>query len=248
MSLNVVILAGGEGKRMQSTLPKVLHTVKNVPMIVRVIIQALTLKSAQIVIVVGSNGSKIQECVADYICDDRILYVVQPVALGTGDAVKCALDILLPGIVVILNGDTPLLKGATISEIIDDYRQNGAQLIVTGIHTDNPAANGRLISQGDELLAIVEHKDCTFEQSQINLVNCGIYVIDVSVANHLIPLIDNNNKQSEYYLTDIVKLYRELYRKSVVLHVLDPSHQLELYNVNSRQELEYVETTSKGNF
>lgn len=248
--LYVTILAGGVGKRMQSTLPKVLHKVRGVPMIVNIIQQCQLLKADRIMIVVGSSRVAIQTEINAFLPNNHheIVYVDQPQALGTGHAVKCTLDYIpspSSDVIhnIILNGDVPLLSHTTISAIYSQFLKQSSRLIVTAISLDDPTGNGRIIQNAQqEFVEIVEQKDCTADQLQIQLVNCGIYIVDTEVLKKFLPMIGCSNAQGEYYLTDLVKIYRSAAETNRVdLHVLSADKKLEIANINTRQQLQDLE-------
>ncbi|BCS82870.1 putative UDP-N-acetylglucosamine pyrophosphorylase [Cotonvirus japonicus] len=241
--LCVTILAGGMGKRMQSDLPKVLHQVHGDAMIVRLIREASKLNPVKIIIVVGKFREIIQREIEKHINDKRIIYVDQPIPQGTGHAVHCTLNYLDSNTDnIILNGDVPLIKSSTIHEIYNDHKISQAGLSITSINLSDPTNNGRIIiDEQGEFKEIVEERDCNDNQKKINLVNCGIYVSSSHVLKEYIPKITNDNQQQEYYLTDLVKIYNQTTNHKINLFVLPQEKQIEIYNVNTRQQLEYVE-------
>lgn len=208
MNPTVVIMAGGLGKRMGSDLPKVIHPVKGVPMIVR-ILRSLP-SDVRILVVVGKFRDVIQDTIEKY-TDVAIEYVVQDPPLGTGHAIACCLpQIDHDSRVVVLSGDVPLIRRETIEMMIrgslsDD---NAVPFVrVLTMTADDPTGYGRIITDHEGyLVKIVEHKDCSPEELVCNVVNCGIYAFSGYFAHHFIPLIQNENAQREYYLTDIVEL------------------------------------------
>lgn len=244
--LYITILAGGMGKRMQSDLPKVLHKVKGTAMIVRLLHQIQLLSPDKILIVVGKYRHQIQEEIEKNILDEKIIYVDQPEPLGTGHAVKCTLNEFEDHakiINIILNGDMPLLKYETIKEIYDYYLTKKSIFLITSINLNNPAGNGRIIiDQLNNFKEIIEEKDCTPKQKTITLVNCGIYIIDSNILKKYIPMINNLNAQSEYYLTDLVKIYSNAsINNKIELFILESSKEVEIYNVNTKEQLYFAE-------
>lgn len=252
----VIIMAGGLGKRMESDLPKVLHKVYgifdqkqtcknfeefNKPMIVHVINTSLKLQPKKIFIVVGTYKNIIEQTINQYIeNNDLIEYVIQEQALGTGHAVKCCLDKLinytdLP--TIILSGDVPLISLDTIINLTNgkNITDRTNKLLVTKL--SNPYGCGRIILSDNKLVKIVEEKDCDEEQKLINLVNCGIYQINSNVLLELIPKINSNNKAKEYYLTDIIDLIVKG-GFSLDYYELDQSNQYQIKNVNTKKDLE----------
>jgi UDP-N-acetylglucosamine diphosphorylase/glucosamine-1-phosphate N-acetyltransferase len=242
--LYVTILAGGMGKRMQSNLPKVLHQVKGKAMIVRLLQQVLHLKPDKILIVVGKFHQEIQDEIEKNISDPKIYYINQPNPHGTGDAVKCTLNQLIDDNIVniILNGDMPMVQYQTIKEIYDYYLTKKSNFLITSINLSNPSGNGRIIiDESKKFKEIIEEKDCSAEQKIISLVNCGIYIISAGILKKFIPLISNSNAQSEYYLTDLVKIYTNSYTNNIELFILEQSKEIEIYNINTREQLEFIE-------
>ena len=237
--LYVTILAGGAGKRMKSDLPKVLHLVKDKPMIVRLLKQVQILNPDKIIVVVGRFHQMIQDEIERHINDQRIIYVDQETPLGTGHAVKCTLPVLGTEHIdnIILNGDVPMIQHQTIREIYNQYLNDNAKLLITAINLANPTGNGRIIIDDNEhFKEIVEEKDCSSDQKLITLVNCGIYVCSSDVLTEFIPKIQNGNSQGEYYLTDLVKLYVEASHK-IGLYVLPAEKEMEIYNINTKEQL-----------
>lgn len=232
-------MAGGLGKRMESDLPKVLHKVLNYPMIVHVIKTALQLSPDKIFIIVGKYKGIIDEYIEKYLSKEeysKIDYVIQEEALGTGHAIFCSLNTISKYIedrVIILSGDVPLISLDTLTNLIDD---NQDKMLITEL--DNPTACGRIIFNDDKTCVseIIEEKECTEEQKLIKFVNCGIYQISVINLLKFIPLITNENKAKEYYLTDIVDLMKK-HNVQIGFYSLPNDNQYEIKNVNTKNDL-----------
>ena len=238
--LNIVILAGGLGKRMQSDLPKVLHCVQETPMIVKLLTQVIKLNPSQILIVVGKYKDIIQETINQYIQNDKIQYVIQEPALGTGDAVKCTLPYLKDGSnTLILNGDNPLLTKELLQTTINKFHNSLHSLQISAIELDNPYGYGRVIVENGVFKQIVEEKDCDEQQKAIKLINCGIYIATSNLLKKFIPLITNQNAQKEYYLTDIVKICTDQCI-DIGLDTIDKNRELEVAGVNTKEQLEIL--------
>ena len=212
MNPTVIIMAGGLGKRMGSDLPKVIHPVKGVPMIVR-ILRSLP-PDVRILVVVGKFKDIIQATIREY-TDVAIEYVVQDPPLGTGHAIACCLpQIHHDSRIVVLSGDVPLIRRETIEMMIrgtfdkGHFSDNAVPFLrVLTMTADDPSGYGRIITDHEGyLVKIVEHKDCSLAELACAAVNCGIYAFSGYFAHHFIPLIQNENAQHEYYLTDIVEL------------------------------------------
>ena len=232
MQTHAIIMAGGEGKRMQSSLPKVLHQVFGEPMVVRIIRKVIQLNVHTVYVVCGNAIEQIREVVnGHFSTDHNIHFVHQPVARGTGDAIKCCLPYIQDKDVnvLILNGDTPLLN-TTLDMFL---KSPTPSLMVTRLA--NPHGNGRIIiNKHGSFVRIVEEKDATEDERKISLVNCGVYYITSHDLLQYIPQLSCSNAQNEYYLTDICELIRHK------LHVVEmpKETQYELINVNSPNDLQ----------
>jgi bifunctional N-acetylglucosamine-1-phosphate-uridyltransferase/glucosamine-1-phosphate-acetyltransferase GlmU-like protein len=244
-----IVLAGGLGKRMNSDIPKVLHTVNNIPMICLVIQEAFKLNATKVLVVVGKYKDIIKETIQAFFSNkevNKITYIVQEdktingttKTMGTGDAVHCCIPYLKKirksgdENVVILSGDVPLIKHTTIELLLT--KQNS--LLTTLLK--NPFGCGRIFANNEsEIIKIVEEKDCNEDERKCKQVNCGIYNLNVDVIIECIPLITNNNKSQEYYLTDIVEIARS---KQIPIHgvVLPVNNASEILNVNTPEDLE----------
>ena len=240
--LTITILAGGLGKRMKSILPKVLHKIHGKPMLVRVINEALKLYPNKILIVVGEYRPIIEETLLEWDVLDKIVFAIQETPLGTGHAVLCTLDDLSNSdnsYNIILNGDCPLLKSTTILDIVKVFECNKSDLQITSISNSNPTGFGRIVKDSTgKFLKIVEEKDCDDTERSINEINIGIYMAKNAILKKYIPLIENNNAQKEYYLTDIVEIYLKNVGELVGLVELDHTKLSEIANVNTKEQLE----------
>lgn len=238
-NLDVIILAGGLGKRMESSLPKVCHKVGNKPMVVHVIETARKLKPNNILIVVGKYQETISSVINEYTYIDDLTFVDQPNAQGTGHAVQCCLPYLNPfHDSVILYGDTPLIKENTLNNLLE--LMEPTRMITTIL--DNPFGYGRIIRdlESGDVVEIVEEKDCTEEQRLIQTINTGIYVFPNSYLIDLLPLLTNNNAQNEFYLTDMISLIIQHKKTPIGLHYLPIEKQMEITGVNTKAQLEDI--------
>ena len=232
--LAVLILAAGQGTRMNSARPKVLHEIANRPMIAHAIAAARALKPERMIAVIGPD----MEAVADAIAP--VETVVQPLQRGTGDAVAAARGKLngFAGEVLVLYGDTPLIRTETLEKLLAERRRAQAAVAVIGMRPDEPGAYGRLVLGGNGALeAIVEAKDASAEQLRIGLCNSGVMAIDGAALWPLIDAVGNSNAKHEYYLTDIVGIARARGRACAAIEA--PIR--ELLGVNSRAELAAAE-------
>lgn len=201
-----VILAAGEGKRMNSTIPKVLHPICGRPMLNYILDSAVELTD-NIVIVVGHGASRVQD-----IMGPKWIYVVQEQQLGTGHAVNQAM-VRLPqsGKVLILCGDTPLLAAGYLRELTDRYNHHAAA-VATAVVPD-PSGYGRILFEENNLVKqIVEDRDASDKEKEICEINTGTYFFDLALLRKYLPLLTTDNIQKEYYLPDIINLmYRDGY-------------------------------------
>ena len=238
-SLVVTIMAGGEGKRMRSDLPKVLHLFKGRPMLVWVIEAAMGLSPEKIIVVTGRFHDRIIRCLSEYFDIFGIIFVQQESPKGTGDAINHTLRFLTQTEhVLILNGDMPLVTKEILGEFI---QKANTECVVLSTILENPTGYGRIIAPDAVLEKIVEERDATPEERAICQVNAGIYFICSDVLHTYIPLINMQNAQKEYYLTDIVQLMYEYSTGSRVSTVLIEDSQ-SLRGINTPEELESLQS------
>ena len=201
MSLHVVILAAGQGSRMKSKLPKVLHPVAGKPMLQHVLDTANKLDAEGIHIVIGHGADQVKDTIKE-----DVNWCLQADQLGTGHAVAQAIDhIPEDAQVLILYGDVPLTSQATLSQLT--ALVNEKQLGLLTVDLENPTGYGRIVRNEDgDIEAIVEQKDASEEELMIPEVNTGILALQASVLHKFIPTLGNSNAQGEYYLTDIIEI------------------------------------------
>jgi UDP-N-acetylglucosamine diphosphorylase/glucosamine-1-phosphate N-acetyltransferase len=242
MDLNVILLAGGLGKRMNSTLPKVLHEVQGEPMLVKVIRQCLLLQPSHIFVVVGKFKHSICDTMNQYLTSDQmnlVEFVLQVPALGTGHAVQQCVPNLSKceptSSTLIVSGDTPLITFDTLSQFT--IGQTDCRLLVTRFA--DPFGYGRIIRDANgEFVKIVEQKDCSTEEAKVDLCNSGIYLFNTGLLCSYVNQLTNNNAQKEYYITDLPEiLINELPYMNVDLLVLPTDRQIELRGVNTEAQL-----------
>jgi len=240
----VIIMAGGLGKRMESELPKVLHHVvcpfninKSYPMIIHIINTSIKLKVNKIFVIVGKYKKILKKTIEEYIgINDLIEYIDQEPALGTGHAIKCTLPSILEFLnesALILSGDVPLISLTTLKGLDGNINK----LLITEL--SNPFGCGRILfdnTNEKKIIGIREEKDCNEEEKKNKFVNCGIYQINVIDLINLIPLINNNNKSNEYYLTDIIGLMIQ-HLIPIETFVLEKNLQYQIKNVNTKKDL-----------
>ena len=211
----VIILAAGEGKRMKSATPKVLHAVAGRSLVGHVIEAASTLEPEHLVVVVGHGREAVTAHVAEIA--PWAITVVQEEQNGTGHAVRIALaDLAARGVtisdgaVVVLTGDTPLLTGRTLVSLVLEHESTGASATVLTARVGDPAGYGRIVRQSDgSVTAIVEDKDATDEQRRIDEINSGMYAFAGPRLVDGLGRLTTDNAQGEEYLTDVIGLLRE---------------------------------------
>lgn len=225
-----VILAAGQGKRMKSPLPKVLHPVLGVPMVLRVVRQAKDAGMENPVVVVGHG----REDIIPLLERENVEWAVQEEQLGTAHAVKCGLRGITAESVTVLLGDVPLLRASTVAMLEDSRRNAGAAMAVLTTRLPDPSGYGRVVRNDRMISAIVEDRDCTPEQRGIDEINTGLMSFDGSVLPGLVEEIGTDNDQNEYYLTDAVEAASR--RGLTCVAVEAPDHR-EVSGVNNRVQL-----------
>ena len=204
----VVILAAGQGTRMRSALPKVLHPIGGAPMLHHAMRAALSLAPERLAVVVGHGGEAVAAAARALVPDVRICE--QGEQLGTGHAVGCAEAALqgFAGDVFVLYGDTPFVSAETLGAM-RAARAGGADLVALGFEAADPSGYGRMVTgPRDELLRIVEHRDAGPDEREIRICNSGILALDGATLFRLLARVGNDNAKGEYYLTDIIGLAR----------------------------------------
>lgn len=235
MSLSVIILAAGHGSRMGSNHPKVLQILAGKPLLHYVLETCQGLLPQQTLVVRGYKGELLQEKCKNFVVD----WVWQNEQLGTGHAVQSAYTALSSDAdkVLVLYGDVPLIQLSSLQKLLSATPDNAVG-ILTAVVPD-AFGFGRIIrDKKNNVVAIVEEKDATIEQSKINEINTGIYVLPYKYLNSWLSKLQANNQQQEYYLTDVISMAVED-RVPVLAHIVD--NLLEVTGVNSQQQLVNLE-------
>jgi bifunctional UDP-N-acetylglucosamine pyrophosphorylase/glucosamine-1-phosphate N-acetyltransferase len=231
--MNVVILAAGMGKRMQSDLPKVLHALAGKPLLSHVIDTARQLSPSRCCVVYGHGGDKVPTQLAA----DDLQFVLQEPQLGTGHAVMQAVSKLNEDQpTLVLYGDVPLTTVATLRTLTE--KAGNEKLAILTIAMDDPTGYGRIVRELNKIIRIVEQKDATDLERQIREVNTGILVAPTRQLKNWLSQLSNHNAQGEYYLTDIIAL---AVKDKVVIESTQPSHAWETLGVNSKVQLAELE-------
>ncbi len=230
-----IILAAGQGTRIKSNIPKVLHKVCGKEMVNHVIDNMREAEIEDVNVIIG-NGS---ELVKESTKDRNVSYSLQEEQLGTGHAVKCAKEFLQgkDGVVAVFTGDAPLTRVETIKKLIDEHIKKGNKATLLSAYVDDPTGYGRIIRDGEKVLKIVEHKDCNEEELKVNEMNAGMYCFDIKSLLSSLEELNNNNVQGEYYLTDVIGILKSKGEKVGAL-LTDYEDTL---GVNSRAQLAEAE-------
>ena len=230
-----LILAAGQGTRIKSNLPKVLHKVCGKEMVNHVIDTMRKAEIDDINVIIGRGADLVKEKTASR----NISYSLQEEQLGTGHAVKCAIDFLKgkKGIVGVFAGDAPLIKPETIEKLFDTHIENNNSATLLSSIVEDPTGYGRIVRDGNEVLKIVEHKDCTEEELKINEMNAAIYCFDIESLLSSLEKISNDNNQGEYYLTDVIGILKDQNKKVGAVSI----DYEETIGVNSRVQLAEAE-------
>jgi bifunctional UDP-N-acetylglucosamine pyrophosphorylase/glucosamine-1-phosphate N-acetyltransferase len=233
---HVVILAAGQGTRMKSALPKVLHPIAGRPMIERVIDTARAIGPASLTVIVGHRADVLRAHLAS---QADLHFAEQTPQLGTAHALQQAEPILAgrSGTVVLLSGDVPLLRAGTLQRLVDTHTAARAAATVMTASVERPYGYGRIVRAGDRLARIVEERDATPAERKIKEINAGIYAFDLPPLFEGLRSIAAQNAQGEYYLTDLIAIY---HRRRLPLETVLVDEVHEVRGINSRTELAEV--------
>lgn len=234
MNLNIVILAAGQGTRMKSSLPKVLHPIGGKPMVAHVIDSAKILNAKKIIVVYGHGGQLLR----DTINDDALIWVEQKEQLGTGHAVQqTAEQFDDDAIVLVLYGDVPLITPQTLTFLFEATKNDS--LAILTMFVDNPFGYGRIIrDDNSNVLAITEEKDTNDKEKLIKEVNTGFLAVKGKLLRSWLAQLQNNNSQGEFYLTDIIGIAA---KQNVAIESVQSETQDEVLGVNSKVQLAHLE-------
>ena len=233
MSTTVIILAAGKGTRMRSNLPKVLQPLAGRPLLGHVIDTAKKLQADHIITIYGHGGALVQNAFAH----EQIQWVEQAEQLGTGHAVQVTLPVLpREGVSLILSGDVPCITEQTLKKLLDVSRETQIGLVTLTLA--DATGYGRIVRENGKIQAIVEHKDASEAQRQIQEINTGIYCVSNAKLHEWLPKLSNNNAQGEYYLTDIVAM---AIADGLEVASVEPELAFEVEGVNDRVQLAALE-------
>ncbi len=237
---SVIILAAGQGTRMKSSLPKVLHTVCGKPIVCHVFDATQNLNPSQIILVVGHGSEKVTSSISENFSKTQISFAIQNEQLGTAHAVQCALPLVLSNAswVLVVCGDTPLIESSDLEKLFEVTKTANASVGFISAIFKEPSGYGRVIRDGSgNVLSIREHKDASNEERKICEINSGIYFIRRDFLETHLSNIQSNNSQKEYYLTDLVEIAAKK-NSCVTTLANDP---LSILGINDRSQLHFVE-------
>lgn len=237
--LGVILMAAGQGTRMRSSLPKVLHPVCGKPLFLHALTKARELHPKRVALVVGYGAERVRQA---YSASD-VRWVVQEQQLGTGHAVLSAQKAFdqFEGDLLILSGDVPLICASTLHAMVEHHRRQRAALTLLTASLDQPKGYGRILrDRRGALIGIVEEKDATDEQRKIREVNAGVYVGSARFVFAALSKVTNHNQQGEYYLPDVVAIGLD---QGKIIETVRVGDAREMMGVNTREELAFMEKT-----
>jgi bifunctional UDP-N-acetylglucosamine pyrophosphorylase/glucosamine-1-phosphate N-acetyltransferase len=238
-TFTTIILAAGKGTRMYSKTPKVLHTILGKPIISFAVQLARSIRSKEIVVVVGKNAHTLKKAIGT-----GVKYAVQARPLGSGDAAKTGITVAASTYVLILNGDVPLLSETTALQLLAYHKKQNADLTILTCTMENPFGYGRIIrNKNNSVSGIVEQSDVTARQQKIEEINVGVYYGKRDLLSHALDKITSENRQGEFYVTDIV---HELIREKKNVAGLKINNENEILGVNSKYELARAREIAKA--
>jgi UDP-N-acetylglucosamine diphosphorylase/glucosamine-1-phosphate N-acetyltransferase len=229
-----LVLAAGKGVRMKSDWAKVLHVLDGKPLLHYSLAAARSAGAEKIVVIVGHQAQRVR----DEFADAGVIFVDQEPQMGTGHAVMQANQLLAAyqGFTVILCGDVPLLKPATIVGLVESHIAAKAHITVMTTCPADPAGYGRVIKDASgNILKIVEQRDATIAEKNVGEINTGIYCVNTPYLFTALKKVKNDNAQKEYYLTDIVEIAR---RDSLIVSSYLVHNYIEVMGINDREQLE----------
>ncbi len=233
---HVVILAAGQGTRMKSALPKVLHEISGKPMIAHVLGAAAAVSPETVSLIVGHKAEMVRSALST---TPGLQFAVQEPQLGTAHALQQAEPLLKgrSGTLILLSGDVPLLRGETLRSLLTTHAAAKAAATVVTAVVDRPYGYGRIVRQDGRIAGIVEERDATPAERQIREINSGIYAFDIAPLFDALRSIASKNAQGEFYLTDLVGIYR---RRGLPVETYQVEGAHEFRGINSRSELAEV--------
>ena len=233
MSLNIVVMAAGKGTRMKSSLPKVLHKLAGRALLRHVLANTASLQADARIVITGHGADQVEAAIGG----EGVRFVRQEPQLGTGHAIQQTVPALTAGgSTLILSGDTPLISTATTRALVEAC--GGERLVLLTIEYADPTGYGRIVRDGEQVKAIVEHKDASDEQRRLRECYTGIMAAPTEALKRWVGQLDNKNAQGEYYLTDIVAM---AVAEGVPVVGVKTTDETEVLGVNSPSQLAHLE-------
>lgn len=245
MSLHAVVLAAGKGTRMKSDLAKVLHRAAGRSLLDWSLSSLADLPLVSIAVVVGHQAAAVSASMADHELAPLIASALQAEQLGTGHAAAtglAALQIDGGDTVIVMPGDMPLLRAATLRALVQAHEDSGARATVATAIMDDPTGYGRIKRDGDRVVGIVEQADATEQEAAIREVNTSVYTFDAGRLGDLLARLDTANAQGEHYLTDVIGMLTAV-DEPVAALVIDT---VEALGVNTVEQLAAASTVLEG--
>lgn len=241
MSLQIIVLAAGQGKRMHSSLPKVLHPIAGKPLLGHVLDTARALSPEKLVVVFGHGGDQVKAAFAEQV---DLVWAHQAEQLGTGHAVRQAMPHVQGGVTLILYGDVPLTRKETLEHLLAATQHCAAVGLLTD-YLPEPAGYGRIVRDSDHrVIRIVEHKDASEAERAISEINTGMMAVPTARLEAWLNELRNDNAQGEYYLTDIIAL---AVRDGLAVNAVQPADHWEAEGVNNKLQLAQLERIYQQN-
>ncbi len=234
-TLQIIIMAAGQGKRMKSRLPKVLHRLAGRPLLTHLQAMVRQLSPQQIAVVIGHEAQQVREAFSSEI---DIVFVEQNPPRGTGDAVRCALPTLSGAdITLVVNGDCPLIPATTAQQLVDLATQNKLAWLIANV--SDPAGLGRIVrDNNDRVVAIVEERDATAAQKDIHEINVGVLAAPTQYLSSWVSRLNCDNAQKEYYLTDILAM---AIAEGIAVEAVAAAHEDDACGINDCAQLAVAE-------
>jgi|SRR5579863_667583 len=232
-----VVLAAGQGKRMRSQMPKVLHPLAGVPILVRLLERLRAFGFERILVVLGQQSDRVSQVLEGL----GVEIVLQAEQLGTGHALLQTRSSLsgFQGTLIVANGDTPLIREETLEALMGEHVRRGAEVTLLSATLDHPRGYGRVVrGRSGRVARIVEERDCSDRERMIREINTGIYAFEAPRIFTLLSKVQPDNAQNEYYLTDVV---REAIRRKIKVAAIEAADPTEVLGINSRSELALAE-------
>ncbi len=233
--VKAVVLAAGRGTRLRSKTPKVLHKIFDKPILAWVLDSLAEVELEEIIVVCGYKAKDVEAFLHAY----PVTTVIQEEQLGTGHALLCASEAIgdYDGTVLIVNGDSPLIKSETINSLLEHHHEHILDLTILSCNLEKPYGYGRIIRKDGSIMAIKEERDCSEAERVISEVNAGFYCMEWSTVSPGLSKLSNNNSQEELYLTDLVSWTYSQGHSTAAIEVKNP---YEIIGVNTREDLALV--------